>query len=121
MKTIERYKPFCLKVLLFLTLCCSLNAFTLPSHHTASTANHDLRADAAILSAHRTVLSNGPLHDHSNPTRLFASTLSGGGGEKEEPTLITKIQSFAEKNFFLLGMVVAVSCARLFPAVRKNE
>ena len=41
------------------------------------------------------------------------------GGDTTSPTssLVDKTKAFVSKNFFLLGMVVAVSLAKLFPEV----
>jgi hypothetical protein len=120
MATSQRCTPMYLKIILLLTLCSQLNAFTLPSKHATTTTNHEQLRVAPDTAATMFSTQHGPHHQYaSTSTRLLASTLSGGGGsEKEEVALVTKVQSFVEKNFFLLGMVVAVSCARLFPAVR---
>lgn len=110
MATYQRLTPIYLIALLLLCLSCRLNAFSFP----ASTANHDLRqrkAEAAYLHSGRAAGLDS--HQPSSSTAVLSS-LSGGG---EEESLASKIQAFTEKNFFLLGMVVAVSCARLFPAV----
>lgn len=43
-----------------------------------------------------------------------------GGGDSESKSLITSVSTFVSKNFFLLGMIVAVSFAKLFPELGKN-
>ena len=40
-----------------------------------------------------------------------------GGGDEKPPSIITKSKAFMSKNFFLIGMAVAVSFAKLFPQV----
>jgi len=51
------------------------------------------------------------------PTHLRATI---NGQAADEPSRITKFRKFAGKNFFLLGMFVAVALARAFPALGKN-
>ena len=43
-----------------------------------------------------------------------------GGGDTNSLSLVNKISAYMSKNFFLLGMVVAVSFAKLFPELGKN-
>lgn len=50
----------------------------------------------------------------NSPPNGGAEIKSNGG------SYLSKFQSFAEKNFFLVGMVVAVSLARAFPGLGKN-
>jgi sodium/bile acid cotransporter 7 len=60
-----------------------------------------------------------PIHHGKDATSLLSS-LSGGENQPAKPMPRTKIQAFLEKNFFLMGMVVAVSLARLFPWLGRN-
>mmetsp|Transcript_21230 Transcript_21230/g.31478 ORF Transcript_21230/g.31478 Transcript_21230/m.31478 type:complete len:417 (-) Transcript_21230:1728-2978(-) len=41
-------------------------------------------------------------------------------GEHSQKWILTKIQSLYQKNFFLLGMVIAVTLARVFPMLGMN-
>ena len=43
-----------------------------------------------------------------------------GGGDSESTSLINAVNKFVTKNFFLLGMIVAVSIAKLLPELGKN-
>lgn len=47
--------------------------------------------------------------------------MSGGDAAESFGHLsgLDKIRAFASKNFFLLGMAIAVTLARVFPTVRK--
>ena len=38
-------------------------------------------------------------------------------GNNSSPSLVSRLATFANKNFFLVGMFVAVTIAKLFPAV----
>lgn len=49
-------------------------------------------------------------------------TVRGGGGDDDDiSSSLEKMRAFVSKNFFLLGMFVAVSFAKLFPEVRLLE
>ncbi|KAL7530142.1 hypothetical protein ACHAWF_003262, partial [Thalassiosira exigua] len=52
--------------------------------------------------------------------RTVLSAVARGGEGSPPPSSVDKIRTFATKNFFLLGMVAAVSFARLFPELGKN-
>ena len=45
--------------------------------------------------------------------------IRGGGGEDDSspPSIVAKSRAFVSKNFFLIGMGVAVSFAKLLPEV----
>jgi len=67
---------------------------------------------------------NALLPSHARRDDAFdaaaSSDAEGGifrGGGTTTKTAIGKFATFAEKNFFLLGMVVAVTLARVFPSV----
>ena len=55
--------------------------------------------------------------DHHQPRQAHALLSTVNGGAEESIPLLSKLKSFSEKNFFVLGMLVAVSLARLFPEV----
>mmetsp|Transcript_10582 Transcript_10582/g.31213 ORF Transcript_10582/g.31213 Transcript_10582/m.31213 type:complete len:360 (-) Transcript_10582:691-1770(-) len=70
---------------------------------------------------------NALLPSHARRDDAFdaaaSSDAEGGifrGGGTTTKTAIGKFATFAEKNFFLLGMVVAVTLARVFPSVGMN-
>ncbi|KAL7462659.1 hypothetical protein ACHAXS_003036 [Conticribra weissflogii] len=42
------------------------------------------------------------------------------GGDTSSSSIVEKTKAFVEKNFFLVGMVVAVSLAKLYPELGKN-
>mmetsp|Transcript_6819 Transcript_6819/g.13622 ORF Transcript_6819/g.13622 Transcript_6819/m.13622 type:complete len:336 (-) Transcript_6819:587-1594(-) len=42
------------------------------------------------------------------------------GGDTSSSSIVKKAKAFVEKNFFLVGMVVAVSLAKLYPELGKN-
>lgn len=42
------------------------------------------------------------------------------GGDSASLPLVVKINEFVSKNFFLIGMIVAVSFAKIFPELGKN-
>ena len=46
--------------------------------------------------------------------------LRGGGGEPSSVSMTSKIRTFTSKNFFLLGMIAAVSFAKLLPELGRN-
>lgn len=58
----------------------------------------------------------------TTPSRRQLVSLRGGGASNTDttPPLLDKLRSFTSKNFFLLGMLVAVGLARAFPALGKN-
>ena len=59
--------------------------------------------------------------DDLRSTRDIILGIRGGGGEgisTSSSSFMDKTRAFVSKNFFLLGMVVAVAFAKLFPQVR---
>ena len=64
-----------------------------------------------------------PSDDDDNLRRSTRDTIlgiRGGGGDDDissSPSVMDKTRAFVSKNFFLLGMVVAVAFAKLFPQV----
>jgi sodium/bile acid cotransporter 7 len=53
-------------------------------------------------------------------TRVLTSLRGGNDSASTESSRISKIATFANTNFFLLGMLVAVSLAKAFPSLGKN-
>jgi hypothetical protein len=53
-------------------------------------------------------------------TRALTSLRAGGDSASTESSRISNIATFANNNFFLLGMLVAVSLAKTFPSLGKN-
>lgn len=94
--------------LLVLGLSCPLQAFSVPS----ISPTDSLRRRQRLRTPDRMV-------DHQQrQAHPLLSSVSGGA--EESIPLLAKIKSFSEKNFFVLGMLVAVSLARLFPQVRNS-
>eukprot|EP00579_Thalassiosira_antarctica_P010733 CAMPEP_0201916580 /NCGR_PEP_ID=MMETSP0903-20130614/6183_1 /ASSEMBLY_ACC=CAM_ASM_000552 /TAXON_ID=420261 /ORGANISM="Thalassiosira antarctica, Strain CCMP982" /LENGTH=442 /DNA_ID=CAMNT_0048452435 /DNA_START=13 /DNA_END=1344 /DNA_ORIENTATION=+ len=58
------------------------------------------------------------ISDGDNMRELMA--VRGGDTTSSTSSLVDKTKAFVSKNFFLLGMVVAVSLAKLFPELGKN-
>ena len=113
MTTHHRHKPFSLLALLVLALSCQSNAFSLPS----LTPKHALRRKEPTKAPGR-IFDNRRQGDHHAIQASLTGSLSGGG---EQESLVTNVLSFVQKNFLLVGMIVAVSFARLYPAVRQLE
>jgi hypothetical protein len=64
---------------------------------------------------------NAQVDNKSNHAAVIVSNLRGGGGDgPNSMSLAKKISAYASKNFFLLGMIAAVSFAKLFPELGKN-
>ena len=84
-----------------------MNRLNINTSHVASTVRHILLSD-----------------DDDNLKRSTRDIILGirGGGCSEDisssPSVMDKTRAFVSKNFFLLGMVVAVAFAKLFPEVR---
>jgi len=57
--------------------------------------------------------------NHSNKSRSD-TVLSVASGGADGPSNLEKFMAFTSKNFFLLGMVAAVSLARAFPHLGRN-
>ena len=74
-----------------------------------STATH-------LASSHHRDCSNDGLHlTNKSSNDIFG--IRGGGKGDVSPTIAEKTRSFVSKNFFLIGMGVAVSFAKLLPEV----
>lgn len=63
-------------------------------------------------------MASRPLSDHDDGGLTRGLAVRGGGDGT--PSALEKTKSFVSKNFFLIGMVFAVSFARLFPQLGKN-
>lgn len=106
-------------LLLSALLCgvlCSSSAFTVRSGADVS----------QLLSSERHQQKCPGLSNRSSPTNVFMagkgvalSVASGGAAASSDngPSRLEKLKAFTSKNFFLLGMMVAVALARLFPHV----
>lgn len=65
---------------------------------------------------------NGDSDISKNGINMRGLTVRGGGGDDDDiSSALEKMRAFVSKNFFLLGMFVAVSFAKLFPEVRLLE
>lgn len=93
--------------------------------------HHDVRGltPVAMLgrrqNAKTTMFTPGPLYSTSQPCddNFSDGSLRGlvvRGGDTNTPSIMDKTKAFVSKNFFLLGMVVAVSFAKLLPELGKN-
>mmetsp|Transcript_9615 Transcript_9615/g.20808 ORF Transcript_9615/g.20808 Transcript_9615/m.20808 type:complete len:439 (-) Transcript_9615:185-1501(-) len=65
-----------------------------------------------------TFSNNSSDSNESNMDNVLS--VRGGGDASSSPSMVEKTKTFISKNFFLLGMVVAVSFAKLFPELGKN-
>lgn len=63
--------------------------------------------------------SDGDANGNTSASRAAMRALAVRGGDAA-PSIADKTKAFASKNFFLIGMVVAVSLAKLFPELGKN-
>ena len=79
-------------------------------------------ADCDVLTC-RSLLENrnrGPKRNVISRARQNLSMVASprGGDQEASGLTLSKFRAFTEKNFFLLGMIIAVSLARIFPMVR---
>lgn len=102
----HRSRSLLLLGLLVLGLARPLHAFSVPS----IPSKDSLRRRQRPRTPDRMV-------DHHQPRQAHALLSTVNGGAEESIPLLSKLKSFSEKNFFVLGMLVAVSLARLFPEV----
>ncbi len=102
--------------LLFL-LSSSTNAF-LTAAAPSNGSFVSLRLNKQPTRCVRSTASSGNdgLHLNSRSSTDIVG-IRGGGGEDASPTIVEKTRSFVSKNFFLIGMGVAVSFAKLLPEV----
>lgn len=84
-----------------------------PTRCVHSTATH-------LASSHHRDCSNDGLHLTNRSSNDIVG-IRGGGGNDASPTIVEKTRSFVSKNFFLIGMGVAVSFAKLLPEVSKSS
>jgi hypothetical protein len=67
-----------------------------------------------------------PSLEQDSSTALYAEVVASNEYRSNLPSIssifssITKVRSFISKNFFLVGMIVAVSFAKLFPELGQN-
>lgn len=101
---------------LFLLLISSTSAFLrAPSNNgpvAPSWINH-------LLQQPRCAFPVGSSHCTNDGLRVTADDVvrTRGGGDDTSPAIVEKSRAFVSKNFFLIGMAVAVSAAKLFPEV----
>ena len=93
------------------------------------TSNHIPMARVEVinrLNINTSVASTVLLHPSDDDDNLKRSTrdiildIRGGGGDNDissSSSVMDKTRAFVSKNFFLLGMVVVVAFAKLFPQV----
>ena len=107
-------------LLLSALLCgilCSSSAFTVRSGADISQILSPERQQQKCQS-----FSNRSSLDISKAGRGVALSVASGGAaasSDDGPSRIDKIRAFTSKNFFLLGMMVAVALARAFPHVSR--
>lgn len=68
-----------------------------------------------LYSASRPLSDDG--NDSSNSSDIMRRLAVRGGGGDDTSSTLDRTKAFVSKNFFLLGMVVAVSFAKFFPQV----
>ena len=103
--------------LLFL-LSSSTNAFlTVAAPSNGSLVSFRcVHSTGHLASSHHRHYSNDGLHATDRSSNGIVG-IRGGGGDDASPTKVEKTRSFVSKNFFLIGMGVAVSFAKLLPEV----
>lgn len=97
-----------------------LNAFqvTPTSRNVQSTSvGRFAAATSRRLSLLRQSVEERNGEDNVNRHRHGVMTLPSVSGGEVDRRFIDRLRDFASKNFFVLGMVVAVSLARAFPSV----
>jgi hypothetical protein len=107
-----------LSSLVLLVLSAHLNAFTLASVPTsrAHFTNKETQLNIIKNNFNRDqydINSVASKHDHLVSLRAGGDTTTDGC----EPSLVSKANTFVNKNFFLVGMFLAVILAKLVPSV----
>jgi hypothetical protein len=107
-----------LSSLVLLVLSAHLNAFTLASVplSRAHLTNKETQLNTIKNKFNRDqydIYSVASKHDHVVSLRAGGDMMTDGN----EPSLVSKAKAFANKNFFLVGMFVAVILAKLVPSV----
>lgn len=97
-------------VLLLLAFSIYTNAFSPPTDN--SIVGKELGQLRFLPPLRKRVIINDRL--------ILKAIQPGEKGGHSQKGVLTKIQSLYQKNFFLLGMVVAVTLARLFPMLGMN-
>ena len=113
----DRYSR--LSVLLLLLTISQICAFSLDPFAVQS---KPLRKQHSASQQDLTAAFNAATTSRNKPsmtTQLSAANSMSGGGTGE-PSLLQKVSIFANKQFFLLGMFVAVGLAKALPALGKN-
>lgn len=115
-----------LKILLSFSLVQNGASFALPNPHSFASRRQQVNVDpgrAAVEGLHH------QRHPISHPQRKSITEVRGGTSVDStssgndagtEISLYQKWSQFANKNFFLLGMFVAVGLARAFPLIGKS-
>ena len=85
--------------------------FSLPPLYSSSSSLFGVDSNTSSSSS---TSSSGCISDDV----MRALAVRGGDTADSTPSTFDKAKKFASKNFFLLGMIVAVSFAKLFPEVR---
>ena len=113
-----RIRRVTLDILLFGVLCPAA-AFAVRPRSLSSPILIPSVGDNIDSRAHRRHLitrTRGYSNRFGSPTALWS--VSGGDTSVNGSPRLEKLRAFISKNFFLLGMVAAVSFARAFPHVR---
>lgn len=99
---------------IFLLVWLMLNSFTAGFSWTPATGSTTHRRNFSVPTDHSQ--GSRPYLSQS-PSSKWMLSVSGGAQEKKA-SLTEAIGKFYKKNFFVLGMMTAVSMARFFPSVR---
>ena len=106
-------------LLLSALLCgvlCSSSAFTVRSGPEISPLLSSERHHRKCRS-----LTNRSSDISTEGKGVALSVASGGASSNDGPSRLDKIRAFTSKNFFLMGMMVAVALARAFPHVSRRD
>ena len=110
-----------------LTLIGFLYLVVVPSTNAFLTQNERQRIVSPVSSLSGRTVPLYPNPQSKNDQRILTYhhtqlSVRGGGSDDDNNTSLSieKAKAFVSKNFFLLGMVAAVSFAKLFPQVREE-
>eukprot|EP00956_Cyclotella_meneghiniana_P014213 scaffold21222_cov69-Cyclotella_meneghiniana.AAC.6 len=104
-----------------LIIACS----TLPESNAFAIIDDSTNTRRVITSRPKFFDSPRTRHVLNSTSQCFNEEAAGvvelrGGGEPSSVPMTRKIQTYVSKNFFLLGMIAAVSFAKLFPELGRN-
>jgi hypothetical protein len=114
-----------LSLLLLLVVSCQLHAFSGAAYAAGRRARVFSKAPYGALRHGKEETQNSHADSRAKSSELWTSLQ--GGNIEDMPlsdrfsAYASTLGSFVQKNFFLLGMLVAVSMAKAIPSVSENE